>query len=99
MRNRNEVVKLLTEAFPHRTHITEMERYFAKGLESSGPTVNEGNRMLTVQNLIEVQRKCGVRVGTTELHERESTMNGNNNPIQEVVWAPSGRRVGVASLP
>jgi len=26
-----------------------MEGYFAKGLESSAPTVNEGNGMLTVQ--------------------------------------------------
>jgi len=29
--------------------------------------------------LSEVQSKCGVR-GRTELHERESTMNGNKNP-------------------
>ena len=38
-----------------------MERYSAKGLESSGPTVNEENRMATVQTISEVQRKCGVR--------------------------------------
>jgi len=47
-----------------------MERYFAKGLESSEPTVSEGDEMPTVQNLSEVQRKCGVR-GRTKLHERE----------------------------
>jgi len=29
--------------------------------------------------LSEVQSKCGVR-GTTELHERVSTTNRNNNP-------------------
>jgi len=38
-----------------------MERYFAKGLESSAPTVSEENGMPTMQNLSEVQRKCGVR--------------------------------------
>ena len=69
MRNRNEAVKLLTEVFPDRTHVTETERYFAKGLESAAPTVNEENKMPTVQNLSEVQRKCGVR-GSDELHER-----------------------------
>jgi len=65
--------------FPDINHITETERYFAKSLESSAPTVSEENGMPTVQNLSEVPRKCGVR-GTTELHERESTMNGNKNP-------------------
>ena len=69
MRNRNEVVKLLTEVFPDRTHVTEMERYFAKGLESAASTVNEENKMPTVQNLSEAQRKCGVR-GSDELLER-----------------------------
>ena len=69
MRNRNEAMKLLTEVFPNRTHVTETERYFAKGLESAAPTVNEENKMPTVQNLSEVQRKCGVR-GSDELHER-----------------------------
>jgi len=38
--------------------------------------------MPTVQNLCEVQRKCRVR-GRTELHERESTMNRNKNPLEE----------------
>jgi len=38
--------------------------------------------MPNVQNLSEVQRKCGVK-GRTELHERASTMNRNNNPVEE----------------
>jgi len=46
--------------------------------------VSEGDEMPTVQNLSEVQRKCGVR-GTTELDERESTMNKNKNPVEEGV--------------
>ena len=46
---------------PPQDHITETERYFAKGLESSVPTVSAGDRMPTVQNLSEVERKCGVR--------------------------------------
>ena len=70
MRNREEVVKLLTVVFPDRTHVTEMEKYFAKGLESAVPTVNEENKMPTVQNLSEVQRKCGVR-GSDKLHKNE----------------------------
>jgi len=52
--------------------------------------------MPTVQNLSEVQRKCGVK-GRTELHERESTMN-KNNPVEEGV-DPRGRGGDVASLP
>jgi len=48
------------------------------------PTVSEGDETPTMQNLVEVQRKCGVR-GRTELHERESTMNRNNNPVEEGV--------------
>jgi len=59
-----------------------MESYFAKGLESSARTVSEGDGMPTVLNLSEVQRKCGVR-GRTELHEQESTMNRNKNPVEE----------------
>jgi len=42
--------------------------------------MSEEDGMPTVQNLSEVQRKCGVR-GRTELHERESTMNRNKNPV------------------
>ena len=69
MRNEDEVVKLLTEVFPDRTHVIETERNFIKGLEGSTLTVNEGNGMPTVQILSEVQRKCVV-CGRTELHER-----------------------------
>ena len=45
---------------PRQDHILERERYFAKGLESSAPTVSEDDRMPTMENLSEVQRKCGV---------------------------------------
>ena len=45
---------------PRQDHITETERYLAKGLESSAPTVSEEDGMPTVQNLSDVQRKCGV---------------------------------------
>ena len=74
-----------------------MDRYFAKGFESSAPTVSEEDRMPTVQNLSEVQRKCGVRVRTKH-HELESTMNRNKNPMAEGV-DPRGRGGLVASLP
>jgi len=53
--------------------------------------------MPTVQNLSEVQRKCGVK-GRTELHERVSTMNRNKNTVEEGV-DPSGRGGVVESLP
>jgi len=53
--------------------------------------------MPTVQNLSEVQRKCGVK-GRTEVHELESTMNRNKNPVEERV-DPRGRGGVVASLP
>jgi len=66
-------------------------------LESSALTVSEGDRVPTVQNLSEMQRRCGVR-GRTELHERESTTNRNKNPVEEGV-DPLGRGGGVASLP
>jgi len=46
--------------------------------------VSEENGMPTMQNLSEVQRKCGVR-GRTELHEWVSTMNRNENPVEEGV--------------
>ena len=68
--------EVTNQSVPRQDQITETERYLAKGLESSVPTVSEEDRMPTVQNLSEVQRKCGVR-GRTELHERESTMNRN----------------------
>jgi len=44
--------------------------------------VSEGDEMPTVQNVSEVQWKCGVK-GRTELHERESTMNTNKNPVEQ----------------
>jgi len=53
--------------------------------------------MPTVQNLREVQRKCGVK-GRTELHERESMLNRNKNPMEEGV-DPRGGGGDVASLP
>jgi len=40
--------------------------------------------------LSEVQSKCGVR-GRTELHERESTKNRNENPRE---GEPTGSRRG-----
>ena len=85
------------QSVPQQDHTIETERYFAKGLESSAPTVSEEDRMPTVQNLSQVQRKCGVK-GRTELHERESTMNRNKNPVEEGV-DPRGRGGVVASLP
>jgi len=59
--------------------------------------VSEEKGMPTVQNLSEVQRKCGVR-GRTELHERASTINRNENPIEEG-GDPRGRGGVMASLP
>ena len=59
--------------------------------------MSEEDRMPTVQNLSEVQRKCEVR-GRTELHELESTMNRNKNPMEEGV-DHRGRGGVVASLP
>jgi len=96
MRNKRLGAEVTNRSVPRQDHTTETERYFAKGLESSAPTVSEEDRMPTVQNLSEVQRKCGVK-GRTELHERESTMN-RNNPVEEGV-DPRGRGGDVASLP
>jgi len=94
---RRRGAEVTNRGVPRQDHITETERYFAKGLESSAPTVSEGDRMPTVQDLSEVQRKWGVR-GRTELHERESTMNRSKNPVEEGV-DPRGRGGVVASLP
>jgi len=94
---RRRGAEVTNRSVPRQDHITETERYFAKGLESSAPTVSEEDRMPTVQNLSEVQRKCGVK-GRTELHERESTTNRNKNPMEEGV-DPRGRGGVVASLP
>jgi len=94
---RRRGAEVTNRSVPRQDHIIETGRYFAKGLESSAPTMSEEDRMPTVQNLSEVQRKCGVR-GRTELHERESTMNRNENPVEEGV-DPRGRGGVVASLP
>jgi len=94
---RRRGAEVTNRSVPRQDHITETARDFAKGLESSAPTVSEGDRMLTVQNLSEVQRKCEVR-GRTELHERESMMNRNKNPVEEGV-DPRGRGGVVALLP
>ena len=93
---RRRGAEVTNRSVPRQDHTIETERYFAKGLESSAPTASEEDRMPTVQNLSEVQRKCGVK-GRTELHERESTMN-KNNPVEEGV-DPRGRGGDVASLP
>jgi len=66
-------------------------------LEGSKLTLNEGNRRLTVQILSKVRRKCGGR-GRTELHERESTMNENKNPMEGRGRDPEKSVEGVASL-
>jgi len=58
---RRRGAEVTNRSVPRQDHITETERYFAKGLESSAPTVSEEDRMPTVQNLSEVQRKCGVK--------------------------------------
>jgi len=94
---RRRGAEVTNRSVPRQDHIIETERYFAKGMESSAPTVREEDRMPTVQNLSEVQRKCEVK-GRTELHERESTINRNKNPVKEGV-DPRGRGGVVASLP
>ena len=81
---RRRGAEVTNRSVPREDHLTETERYFAKGLESSAPPVSEGDRIPTVQNLSEMQRKCGVR-GRTKLHERELTMNRNMNPVGEGV--------------
>jgi len=94
---RRRGAEVTNRSVPQQDHTIETERYFAKGLESSAPTVSEEDRMPTVQNLSEVQRKCRVK-GRTELNERESTMNRSKNPMEEGV-DPRGRGGDVASLP
>ena len=94
---RRRGAEVTNRSVPRQDHTIETERYFAKGLESSAPTVSAEDRMPTVQNLSEVQRECGVK-GRTELHERESTTNRNKNPMEEGV-DPRGRGGVVASLP
>jgi len=60
--------EVTNRSVPRQDYTIEKEKYFAKGLESSAPTVSKEERMPIVQNLSEVQRKCGVK-GRTELHE------------------------------
>ena len=91
---RRRGAEVTNRSVPQQDHTIETARYFAKGLESSAPTVSEEDRMPSVQNLSEVQRKCGVK-GRTELHERESTMNRNKNPMEAGV-DPRGRGGDVA---
>jgi len=83
MQNERRGAEVTNRSLPRQNHTIETERYFAKGLESSAPTVSEEDRMQTVQNLSEVQRKCGIK-GRTEHHEWESTMN-RNNPVEKGV--------------
>ena len=94
---RRRGAEVTNRGVPRQDHITERGRYFAWGLQSAALTVSEEDRILAVQNLREVQRKCGVR-GRTELHERESTMNRNKNPVEEGV-GPRGRGGVIASFP
>ena len=89
--------EVTNRSVPRQDHVAETERYFAKGLESSSPTVKEEKEMPTVQNLSEVQRKC-VNGGRTELHQWESTMNRNKNPVEEGV-DPEVKGGVIASLP
>jgi len=44
---------------PVQDQTIERERYFAKGLESSAPTVSEEDRMPTVQNLMRCKGSGG----------------------------------------
>ena len=60
---RGRDAEVTNRSVPRQEQVAETERYFAKGLESSAPTVNEESEMPTVQNLSKVQRKCGVRGG------------------------------------
>jgi len=94
---RRRGAEVTNRSVPRQNHINETERYFSKCLESSAPTVSEEHRMPTMQNLSEVHRKCGVR-GRTELHEWESTLNRNKNPVKEGV-DPYGRGGEIASIP
>jgi len=80
----------LMEAFPIKGPAQQIEAYFDRESNTVTPTVNEARSFPTMQMLSEVQRKCGVR-GRTELHERESTKNRNENPKQE---GPTGPRTG-----
>ena len=58
---RGRDAEVTNRGVPRQDHVAETERYFAKGLESAAPTLNEESEKQTVQNLSEVQRKYGVR--------------------------------------
>ena len=58
---RRRCAEVTNRSVPRQDHIIETDRSFANGLESSAATVSEEDRMPTVQNLSEVQRKCGVK--------------------------------------
>jgi len=58
---RRREAEVTNSSVPRPDQVAETERYFAKGLESSAPTVKEESEMPTMQNLSELQRKCGVR--------------------------------------
>jgi len=46
---RRRGAKVTNRSVPRQDHTIETERYFAKGLESSAPTVSEEDRMPNVQ--------------------------------------------------
>ena len=58
---RGRDAEVTNRSVPRQDQVAETERYFTKGLESSAPTLNEDSEMPTLQNLSEVQRKCGLR--------------------------------------
>ena len=93
---RRQGAEVTNRSVAQQDHITLTERYFSKGLESSAPTVSKEDRMPTVQNLSQEQRKYRVR-GRSELHERESTMYRNKNRGKEGVH-PRGRGGVIGSL-
>jgi len=84
---RRRDAQVTNPSVPRQDQVAEIERYFAKGLESSAPTVNEESEMPTVQNLSEVQRKCGVCGGGLNLmsavnNERKPESHGGGGRAQ-----------------
>jgi len=73
--------------------------YFAKGLESSAPTMNEESKMPTVHNQREVQRKWRVR-GDTQTssagvnEEQEQEPRGEGGRPQRERRGDSGTPLG-----
>ena len=73
-------VMLLTEAFPVRgTSPAELKPTLTESPDGMLPTVNEARSFPTVQNAGRGAKQV-LGKGRTELHEQESTMNGNKNP-------------------